>query len=163
MQIKVVAYELGCEPSPSVTSEILISGTDNAFLLFEIFGNGIAVVEIGPNAGVKIGYPNDEGLIEHPCYKYGMDNIETDVMEVVNSPWSEEVMSQMEASSERIWGGRGMAIKPREPKYYRHFVIALKEKTFECISSSLELVGTFDSFKEANDYVFRNLGDAPGF
>lgn len=160
MKPNIIPYDLGCEPSPSVSDEMLIASGWNTYLLFEIFRQtGIALIECESCVTAKLGYPNDEGLPEHPLYEFGMEKLKTDVMEVIDSPWSRELINQANKSSERIWGGRNMSYSEPKSENYRHFIIALKESTFECICSSLKLVRVFDKYSNAKQYAFEHLGE----
>src|SRR5262245_61018408 len=100
----------------------------------------------------KFGYPNDEGLPEHPLRDPGLGTAPSSVMGVVASLWAAEVSNQMSASSRRIWGARHDASWERRNER-RHFVIALKEATFECVASELAVVSYCATFDEAFAYV----------
>jgi hypothetical protein len=92
---------------------------------------GVAVLDCQNCAMSKFGYPNDEGLVEHRLYASGMAELQTSVLEVVDSPWEHEVHEQMLASARRIWRKRGMGWDGARKRELRHFIIRLKEKTFE--------------------------------
>jgi hypothetical protein len=106
----------------------------------------------------KFGYPNDEGLPEHPLYNFGMNDARTSVFEVIDSAWKREVSEQMAVSARRIWGQRGMDCewaKNRAPQ--SHFVITLKESTFECVAASLVVERFCNTFAEAFDYAIERF------
>jgi hypothetical protein len=114
---------------------------------------GVAVLDCRECVISKFGYPNDEALPEHPVYDRGMAGLGTAVLEVIDSPWASEVSGQMVASARRIWGGRGMSSDWATGRTSRHFVVTLKEATFECIASSLAVERFFKTFDEAYAYV----------
>jgi hypothetical protein len=103
----------------------------------------------------RFGYPNDEGLTEHPLYP-AMAGTVSAILEVVDSPWCDEIVSQMEASARRIrpdhydraWSSR---VK------LRHFIILLKERTFECVAESLAVELYADTFDEAFAHVIQRM------
>jgi hypothetical protein len=136
----------------------------STFLLFlacsEVVGRsgyfddkGVAVLECESCSITRFGYPNDEGLPEHPLYSLGLANASSAFLEVVGSPWASEVAEQQRASTERIWGGRGMSLPGPSRKSGRHFVVLLKEQTFECIATELTVRLFAKDFAEAHSYV----------
>ncbi|MGD9171071.1 MAG: hypothetical protein PVI97_13560 [Candidatus Thiodiazotropha sp.] len=147
-------YNLGCESSPSVPCETLLQDGWDTFLLFEPFsGTGeFIIVECEDCASSKFGYPNDEGLPEHPHYLDGLSDSDASVLVSEETLWLSEVSSQMRRSSERIWGGRGMKVSTDRKKLF-HFIIPLKEATFECIASSLKIAHRAKNYDEAFIYV----------
>src|SRR3982751_1853612 len=121
MTVSLCPHSIGCMPSPSVPAETLMQDGWSTFLLFfacsETVGNsgfledkGVAVLECESCAVTKFGYPNDEGLPEHPLYSLGMAVASSPILEVVGSVWASEVAAQARASSDRIWGGRAMKL-----------------------------------------------------
>lgn len=58
---------------------------------------GYAVLECVYCVSAKMGYPNDEGLPEHPHYSAGI-NEGMGVYRLGSSPWLTEVESQMQRS-----------------------------------------------------------------
>jgi hypothetical protein len=159
---EVIAFDLGCEPSPSVPAETLIQDGWETYLLFFAIGKsaedlGIAVLKCEGCAMSKFGYPNDEGLPEHPLYNHGIANCSSPVMEVLNSAWARELSSIREASRDRIWGSRRIAVALPTRKELRHFVIALKEATFECLAENLRVLCFYPTFQEAYAHVKRAL------
>jgi hypothetical protein len=121
---------------------------------------GVAVVECKHCSASKFGYPNDEGRPEHPLYKLGLEASESSILEVIGSTWALEVLQQVIASSQRIWGGRNSTWKPPakgEPP--RHFIILLKEKTFECLAGELSVQFFAKDFREALEHVHRKLSE----
>src|SRR6476620_4506081 len=119
MAVRVQPYDIGCEPDPSVPAEMVIQDGWKSYLLFFAVsksvgrsGNlddlGVAIVDCDRCVMSKFGYPNDEGLAEHPLYRFGMDEEASSVLEVVESAWAAEVDGQRVASARQIWGGRGI-------------------------------------------------------
>jgi hypothetical protein len=163
------AYDIGCEPSPSVPAETLIQDGWATYLLFYAVSKpveagylkdlGVAVVECKHCSAAKFGYPNDEGLAEHPLYALGLGTAESSILEVVGSTWAHEVHQQIIASSRRIWSGRNSTWEPAESEPPRHFIIPMKEKTFECLASTLSVELFAKDFHEALEYVRRRLSE----
>ena len=149
-------YSIGCLPSPSVPAETLLQDCCSTFLLFfavsEDVGSsgyledlGVAVLEAIGCVMTRFGYPNDEGLPEHPLYRLGLAN-GSPVKEVADSAWAKEIAFQIEQSSNRIWGTTSTV---RTEEALRHFVIRLKERTFECLASQLVVKKYTHDFPEA--------------
>jgi hypothetical protein len=160
METSLRPYDIGCEPSPSVPAETLLQDGWKTYLLFFAVSKsvdesghleqlGVAVVGCRDCLMSKFGYPNDEGRPEHPLYPCGMAAAGTSVLEVVESSWTREVLEQRAASARRIRGGRAMNSEPAKDRLLRHFIVKLKEATFECIASSLTVERFFKSFDEA--------------
>jgi hypothetical protein len=166
MTISIVPYDIGCEPSPSVPAETLLQDGWCTYLLFFAVSKtpneserlddlGVAVLKCNNCVISQFGCPNDEGLPEHPLFS-AMADSESGVLEVVGSRWCEEIVSQMEASACRI-----------RPDHYdkawlsgakpRHFIILLKERTFECIAESLVVERYADTFGQAFQYVIQRM------
>lgn len=161
---RIVPYEIGCQPSASVPAELLLQDDRRAFLLFFAVSNevspsgfledlGVAVLECVGCAATKFAYPNDEGLPEHPLYRFGLHDLDRWVLEVVDSVWAQEVESQMRATAARIWGKDRTSDRPS----VRHFLIPLKEWTFECLA--LELVVRYygKDYRDALRYAHERL------
>lgn len=153
-------FDIGCEPSPSVPAETLIANGWQTFILFHAVsktsaasGNltslGVAVIECIDCLSSRFGYPNDEGRPEHPLFQLGLVEVESSILEVTDSEWTSEIAAQTAASAVRIWG---KSWQPR-PEQLRHFVILLKEATFECIAKDLVVRRFFNAFDEALTYV----------
>jgi hypothetical protein len=170
LAMHVVAFDIGCEPSPSVPAELVIQDGWKTYLLFfavskEVGASGrlrdlgVAVLDCEACVMATFGYPNDEGLEEHPLYHSGMADITSSVMEVTDSAWAKEVDGQRVASSQRIWGGRGIERDWTKGCKARHFIIALKEKTFECLASSIAVERFCPTFPEAIAYVMAKLAE----
>jgi hypothetical protein len=162
-------YDIGCEPSPSEPAETLIADGWATYLLFFAVSKTVdetgyrkdlrvAIVECKHCSSAKLGYPNDEGLPEHPLYHLGLGTAESRILEVIDSPWSVEMHQQTDASARRIWDGRTSSWKPEPGTPPRHFVILLKEKTFECLASELS-VSFVQNFPEALAQVHQVLSD----
>jgi hypothetical protein len=161
-------YDIGCEPSPSVPAESLLQDGWKTYLLFFAVSKsvdesgyltqlGVAVVDCRDCLISKFGDPNDEGRPEHPLYHCGMAATKTSILEVIESPWAREVSEQKAASARRIWGGRSIEMAPSKDSPRRHFIVTLKEKTFECIASSLTVKRFFKTFDEAYAHVIGKL------
>jgi len=169
MTISVQPFDIGCEPSPSVPAETLLQDGWKTYLLFFAVSKraagapeslkdlGVAVLACRDCAITKFGYPNNEGRPEHPLYRHGLASARTDVLEVVNSEWASEVSEELLASAHRIWGGRGMDYDWARARTRRHFIITLKEATFECIASSLAVEKFCTTFEEAYAHVIREF------
>ena len=161
MTISLHPHDIGCEPSPSTPAETLIQDGWSTHLLFYAVSKdseglphrelGVAVVECEGCSVTKFGYPNDEGLPEHPAYALGLGEASTSVFEMRASPWVKEHEAQIKASKARIWGGRG-ANSFASPQV-RHFVVLLKEATFECLPHNLSVRRIEPTFANAMEYV----------
>ena len=70
MTPRVHPFDIGCEPSPSVPAETLLADGWKTYLLFFAVSKGkdlgVAVLDCDHCVMSKFGYPNDEGLEEHP-------------------------------------------------------------------------------------------------
>jgi hypothetical protein len=170
MQLTLRTYDIGCEPSPSVPDETVIQNGWATYLLFFAVSKfadetgylkdlGVAVVECKHCSASKFGYPNDEGRPEHPLYDLGLGAAESSILEVVGSTWAQEVLQQKIASSQRIWGGRNSTWKPAHGEPPRHFIILLKEKTFECLASELFIQFFAKDFREALQHIHRKRSE----
>jgi hypothetical protein len=164
MPLHISAYDIGCEPSPSVPAETLLQDGWATFLLFFAVSKsigasghlddlGVAVLECVGCAATKFGYPNDEGLPEHPLYGSGLSGASSAVSEIAGSDWAKEVAEQMCQSASRIWGGRETPQTTSSATSLRHFVITLKGLTFECLASSLVVKSYAADFPSAFSYV----------
>jgi len=156
-------YDIGCEPSPSVPAETLLQDGWKTYLLFLAVSKtvqesgylkdlGVAILECVNCSSAKMGYPNDEGLSEHPLWNHGLSDLESSIAEVAGSPWLADIRDQKNRSAKRIWGGRGMAWTPTTESD-KHFVITLKEATFECIAEDLTVVEYAHDYDAAFAYV----------
>ncbi len=170
MSLRVQPFDIGCEPSPSGSAETLLADGWKTYLLFYAVSKdidesgrlkdlGVAVLDCKECVMSKFGYPNDEGKYEHPFYKYGMASSETAVLEVFDSPWVQEVFEQQQTSARRIWGGRGMDWEWARDRKPRHFMITLKEMTFECLASSLVIDRYCSTFEEAFTHVIATFNE----
>lgn len=107
----------------------------------------------------KFGYPNDEGRPEHPLFRFIIGNTESSVLEVLDSAWASEIDGQRIASARRIWGGRGMDTDWAKDRNSKHFIVLLKEKTFECLASEITVERFFPTFGEATAFVTAKLAE----
>jgi hypothetical protein len=167
---RIQPYDIGCKPSPSVPAETVIQDGWKTYLLFfavskvpgpsgRLDGLGVAVLDCDNCVMAKFGYPNDEGLPEHPLYCEGIADSTSFVLEVVDSAWATEVDGQRLASAQRIWGGRGIAPDWMKDCKSRHFIVLLKEKTFECLASSMSVERFCPTFDEATAFVMGKLAE----
>lgn len=158
--------KIGCLPSPSVPAETVMQDGWLTFLLFwavseEISATGylddlgVAVVECEGCQSAKMGYPNDEGLPEHPLYSLGLED-GMGVYRVSDSSWLTDVTAQARKSRDRIWGSQ--ATESSRAKVF-HFIVPLKESTFECLSHDLRVCKFCPSFDEAFKYVIGRFGE----
>lgn len=166
MSQRLIPYDIGCEPSPSDSGETLLQDGRSAFLLFcatsQTVGAsgyledlGVAVLECIDWAATKFGYPNDEGLPEHPLYSMGLSEASSSVLEVSESEWAQDVQAQICRSADRIWGSARARSPTRSP--LRHFVICLKDRTFECLAVRME-VHYAPNFSAAFSHAQTRLG-----
>lgn len=160
MTRKIVPYSIGCEPSPSAPAETLLQDGWTTLLLFFAVSEevqapghlndlGVAVLECMDCAATKFGYPNDEGIPEHPLYRNGLSDASSAVLELVDSGWAEEMMEMMRESARRIRGSSAT----HQVANLRHFVICFKELTFECLASELVVRHYARDFSEGFRYV----------
>jgi len=166
----VQPIDIGCEPSPSVPAETLLADGFKTYLLFWavskevgesgfLADHGVAVLDCQRCVACRFGYPNDEGMHEHPLWKSGIADSVSSVLEVRDSTWAREVEQQMQASASRIWGGRGIDSSWSRDLLLRHFILALKEKTFECLGSGLAVERYFPTFDQAIAFVIGRFKD----
>jgi hypothetical protein len=114
---------------------------------------GAAILDCQNCAMSKFGFPNDEGLAEHPLYASVIAEAASSILEVTESSWEREVTEQRLASARRIWGGRGMDWDWALKRELRHFIVLLKEKTFECFATSLSVKRFCSTFEDAQTLV----------
>jgi hypothetical protein len=170
MAARVQPYDIGCEPSPSVPAETVMQDGWKTYLLFFAVSKavgpsgylddlGVAVLDCDHCHTAKFGYPNDEGMPEHPLYNFGIASTTSSVLEVVDSEWATEVDRQRAASARRIWGGHGITPEWVEANGWesRHFIVTLKEKTFECLASDIAVERYCATFAEAMAFVVGKL------
>jgi hypothetical protein len=151
-------YEIGCLPSPSVDAATLLQGEGGAFLIFFAITPtgkdlGVAVLRCVGCFATKLGSPNDEGLREHELWDKGLGDLDYPVAEVAESIWTEQARDKAPRTRKRIWGEQEAVAFPHPLRASRHFLIAFKEQTFECLASDLEVVGFHATFGQAFDYV----------
>jgi hypothetical protein len=111
---------------------------------------GVAVVECRDCIMSKFGYPNEHAVEMHPLYSHGLAEMKSDVLEVLDSPWVDEVAGRFFQGN---WDARAMEYVQTYHFKPRHFVILLKEKTFECLASSLGVAKFCGTFDEAFSHV----------
>ena len=165
----VQPYDIGCEPSSSGPAETVIADGWCTYLLFfavskQLNANGylddlrVAVLHCEHCVMSKFGYPNDEGFPEHPLYEIGLDESGSSVLEIVDSHWTVEVTDQLEASARRIHGDRYEESWSSRPDL-RHFIVALHEKTFECIAKSMTVELFTETFESAIAHVHGKMSE----
>jgi hypothetical protein len=168
MVTSVRPFDIECEPSPSAPAETLLQNGWKTYLLFFAVSKevdesghlkdlGVAILDCENCAMSKFGYPNDEGLTEHPLYASGIARAESCILEVVGSSWEREVTEQRLASARRIWGGRNMDWDWARKRELRHFIVLLKENTFECLATSLSVERFCSTFEDAQTHVLAEL------
>jgi hypothetical protein len=134
---RVVPVDIGCEPS-SVSDEVVLQHGWATYLVMEAVSRdgrsdlGNATIKFRASSA-KYGYPNDEGMLEHPLYGKGLSDSPSAVNEVLNSMWVREIESQKLKSRARIGGGRGIQLADSDDPPLRHLIVSLKEGTFECV------------------------------
>ncbi len=139
--------DIGCQPSPSGSGEILIQACEgNAFLTFFAISTilnsqgkyddlGRAVVQIKGLVQSKFGYPNDEAFSGHPLYGRGFDGC--GVVEVFGGSWVRELIAQNKIPFPNT----------RDNWKCRHFIFPFKEHVFECLANDIQVICTRDSTK----------------
>lgn len=173
----VVSVDIGCQPSPSWSAETIVQTEDLTLVVFRgistklsakgFYDNlGFAVVECVRCSITKLGYPNDEGLPEHPLYSQGLTDADG-IAEVSNSSWAATLGDQMTASAQRIFGDRynkAYNLAEGEARIYgwKHFIFQFKENIFECIADSLKLHSVNLSFQEAMAFVHQQINFESG-
>jgi hypothetical protein len=171
MAIILQAYNIGCEPSPSIAAGTLLQSGRYIYLLFfavskevnkktDYLDNlGVAILRCNGCMVTKCGYPNYGGgdintLPEHSLFKYGLEDPDSSILEVANSPWSLEVFEQMKKSF-----GKDRDFTNPNLDELKHFIIIFDEDTFECIASSLTVEKYCQTFDEAYSYVIDKFGE----
>ena len=165
---RVTAYSIGCEPSPSDPAETLVQDGWNAFLLFfavstevdaagQLSDLGVAVVRCVGCSVTRFGYPNDEGMPEHPLFD-ALVRAPSAVLLVEESSWASEVNEQHRSARQRLWPQAALTAEPFPA--LRHFVVCLKEATFECVAKDLRVEGFHATFREAYDDVWSKLNQS---
>jgi hypothetical protein len=149
---RVVPVDIGCEPS-SVSDEVVLQHGWATYLVMEAVSSGHhtdlgnATIKFAASAA-KYGYPNDEGLPEHPLYAKGLSESPSAVNEVLNSAWVREISNQKARSQARIWGARGMSMSETDERPLRHFIFCPKEGTFECVCRDFSITHSRKSIRE---------------
>ena len=140
---------LGDVPQPSVAAPcpILLADDDHLFLLYVLQskpegwydswvkmiasdseGEPFAIIVFHHPLAYYHGIPDDEALHGHPLYRRGLRP--HGAFEVENSSWQEALLKM-----------RRMQAAHRIENYhrYRHFVIAFRDTTFECLAESFSI------------------------
>lgn len=148
---KVVSVDIGCQPSPSGSSELILQSEGSTFVLFiaidtkvsergYLEDKGTAMVRCTGCCQTRHGYPNDDAREEHPLWHAGLSDA-GGVAEVQDSGWVTEVKRQRRSTMRRIWGESPDASGLRADKQgeLRHFIFKFKESTFECLAYGLSV------------------------
>jgi len=167
----VVSVDIGCQPSPSGSAETIIQMERTTLVVFHAISSKLSadgcydnldftLVECVGCCRTLFGYPNDEGLPEHPLYDKGLSEI-PEVAEVINSSWAAALGDQMDASTWRIRGQYDKAFQmPQGGKRlrdWRHFIFQFKENTFECIADELRVISVGKPYEKIMDEVSRRI------
>lgn len=145
---RVVSIDIGCQPSPSGSDELILQSEDSTVLVFAAIDTklsergyledkGIALVRCEGCDQTRHGYPNDEGRWEHPLWNVGLSEADG-VAEVEDSDWVAEVERQQAQARRRLWAEYAQAMAT-ETARLRHFIFQFKESTFECLASGLSV------------------------
>ena len=170
----VVSADIGCQPSFSGSAETIIQTGGKTLVVFHAISSKLsadgcydnldfALVECVGCCRTQFGYPNDEGLPEHPLYSQGLSEI-PGVAEVVNSSWSATLGSQMDASARRIWGDqyfKAFKVPQGGERVFnwKHFIFTFKENTFECIADELKVISVGKPYENIMEEVSRRISD----
>ncbi len=165
MKPNCVPYPLGFEPDP-VESATLLEGERGTFLVIPVRSEGtgarasmeqsFAVVECVECSITKFGYPNDEGFTEHPLFDAALQ-CPSSIMLVEDSPWLKEFVGTRVETARGLARGRDFSWIFAQMMPLRHFLITLKEETFECIAEALDVRGYFSALAKARDDVCDRL------
>jgi hypothetical protein len=145
---RVVSVDIGCQPSPSGSDELILQAENSTVLVFAAIDTklserglledkGIALVRCMGCDQTRHGYPNDDARREHPLWNVGLSEAEG-VAEVEDSDWVAEVERQQAQARRRLWSESAQATATETAKL-RHFVFQFKESTFECLASDLHV------------------------
>ena len=170
----VVSVDISCQPSFSGSAETVIQTENTTLVAFRAISSklsvdgcydalGFALVECVGCSRTQFGYPNDEGLVEHPLYNQGLSEA-LGIAEVLNSSWAKALENQMEASARRIRGdhyNEAYNVLEGETRTFnwKHFIFMFKENTFECIADSLKLHSVNQSYQEIMAEVNQRIAD----
>lgn len=124
---------------------IVLEGMAGTFLILFVVSPtgadlGVAVLECVGCSAPQFGFPNDEGRPEHDLWNGGLGALDYPVAEVSDSNWALQLSKQALASRSRIWGDQSEKAFPKPPQPRRHFIILLKEQTFECVARELKVL-----------------------
>lgn len=150
--VRIVSVDIGCQPSPSGSGELILQSEDSVLIIFiaidtklsergYLEDKGVAKVRCIGCCQTRHGYPNDEGRDEHPLWLDGLSEVDG-VAEVKDSSWATEVGNQMELSARRLWRDRIPEATDSAAGHQgelRHFIFRFKESTFECLASGLSV------------------------
>jgi hypothetical protein len=152
---RVIELNVGCHPAAGVSSAILIQpeNADSVVLCFRTVASNktTAVVEFLNCQLTRFGYPNDEGLPEHPLYSKGLARAMYSVCEVLNSSWAAMERDRQRNSALRIRGDASWV------KTDRHFLVSLHDGTFECLADDLNVREYNEPFSEVVLQITKRL------
>ena len=146
---KVVELNVACAPEAAISGAELLQTEESAVLSFNamtkklskrgVYENlGRAVMEFRGCLVTRFGYPNDEGLPEHPLYDKGLSEADG-ICEVLNSSWLANEMAKAERTSRRIHGVWPNFFWQVMAKNQRHFLVSFHDSTFECLAKGFAL------------------------
>lgn len=141
--------ELGDVPQPSVEAPcpIVVAGEDHLFVLYmlqsmpegwyntwvkiissDTKADPFAIILFHHSLAYYHGIPGDEAIHGHPLYRRGLRP--HGAFEIENSTWHEAMMKMSRIHAAHC-----------TEKYhlYRHFVLAFRETTFECLAESYSI------------------------
>lgn len=150
--MRIVSVDIGCQPSPSGSGELILQSEKSALIIFiaidtklsergYLEDKGVAKVRCIGCCQTRHGYPNDDGRQEHPLWSDGLSEVDG-VAEVKDSRWVTEVRKQTELTARRLWGDRVRGATDLVVEHdgeLRHFIFKFKESTFECLASGLSV------------------------
>lgn len=128
---RVIPYDLGVRWDPNGSDPLLVQEGDRAMLVvgchFDDPDKRLVVVDLHGCSGVWLAGPNDEARSGHRLWTNGLSDCLWSG-EVVESSW---IAQEMSVNS----------VHPRhDPERYadlRHWILLFKEKTAECIGTSI--------------------------
>jgi hypothetical protein len=126
-----VPLDLGVRWDPNATDPWLIQTELTAYLTLEPFdaSGELVVVRWRRCRGAVLGPPNDEARNGHPLWRRGLDGCLW-AAEVHNSDW----IARLERQN-RVHSRHRAALF----EGLRHFVLLLKDSTFECVADDFEV------------------------
>lgn len=147
---KVIELDVPCAPEAAVSGAELAQTEESVVLSFNAVTSnlskrgvyedlGRAVMESRGCLVARFGYPNDEGLPEHPLYDKGLSETVYGICEVLNSLWLADEMAKAKRTSRRIHGARHNIFWQVMANNLRHFHVSFHDSTFECLAKGFAL------------------------